>query len=101
MAEVIGFKDFKSDLHITHLSKEKAEESDFFWKDCNLVNPYGRAACLILTLFNMDFGHFTLSDEVIKASKNMDQDLLPMIGPFVRAYNVVAGSIERNRNDRV
>ena len=67
----------------------------------NLSNPIGQVTCLILQLYTMEFGSPPLYVEVNRVSRTMDRELLPMLGPYIRALEIILQNVEQNKKDMI
>ena len=59
-----------------------------------LLNPYSKATYLIEYLYSMELGTPPLYYEANKVAREMDEDFLKELGPFLRALYVITLSVE-------
>ena len=63
----------------------------------SLPNPYSPVACWVLYLYSMELGDPPLYMELNRACRQMDQDLLPLLGPYAKALELVCYLAEENK----
>lgn len=65
--------------------------------DLDLANPYGNVTCLILYLYSMELGSPPLYKEINRVIRYKDLRYLTMLGPYIKALNMVTTFAERNK----
>ena len=58
---------------------------EYGYDDLDLSNPYGAAACWILSVYSMEFGNPPFYSALNKACRDMDKTQLDHLGPFAKA----------------
>ena len=69
----------------------------------DIHNPYGAVACWVLQLYSMELGSPPLYMELNRASREIDQTLLPLLGPFAFALGCVCSGAEefKKKEDKI
>ena len=71
--------------------------------DLDLHNPYGAAACWILSVYSMEFGTPPFYSALNKAAREMDTTQLDHLGPFANALYLVCRGAEnyKEKEDKI
>lgn len=65
----------------------------------NLQNPYGKATCLLLNVFTMEFGDPPLYSVINSACRDLNKVYMGTLGPFIACLGAVTEWAEQRRED--
>ena len=84
---------------LNKISLDKSQwDKELEWRtktDLDLTNPYSPVTCWVLYLYSMELGSPPLYLELNRASREMDETLLPQLGPFAKALARTCAGAER------